>query len=237
MHPRTLTARRSAAADTNLAQRRPAPPVTATSLNQRHRAVYDDLAPQYEARIETLRLISDAAIGDLLRRAKPRGRALDIGCGAGAATRVLAAGGYETVSLDISPQMLAAARRVTPTTRTVCGDYLTTRELGRFDAIVAFAYIHLFPRDLAVANMRRMAADLTDEGLLLVSTTREPVGREGLEGKGDYDGAPKRFRRRWTEGDFTAAITESGLEAVDVAYHPDPFGKTWVVVIARRTPT
>src|SRR2546425_3026683 len=52
---------------------------------------------------------------ELIRQYVPRfGRILDIGCGAGRTTAALVREGYDTVGIDLSEQLLAAAQRRFP---------------------------------------------------------------------------------------------------------------------------
>ena len=55
-----------------------------------------------------------AAACELLRRLPPRGRVVELGCGTGITTELLANAGYDVVGIDISAEMLAVARRRAP---------------------------------------------------------------------------------------------------------------------------
>jgi SAM-dependent methyltransferase len=203
------------------------------SLSVRHAAVYDALASEYDARAPALTTVTQDSLAQLLARTgDARGRALDVGCGAGLVSQGLLDAGFNTTAIDVSARMLEACRARAPEAHVLHGDYLEQRFDQPFDVIVAFAFIHLFPADLAEECVAKMRADLKPNGLLLIGTTAEPVAREGLEGKADYPGAPRRFRRRWTEEAFLDALVQAGLEVFDVARHIDPFGKRWTDVVA-----
>jgi trans-aconitate methyltransferase len=81
------------------------------------RQTYDRVAGEYAARIfdELDGKPFDRAIldrfGDLVR---PLGPVCDLGCGPGQVTRYLAGRGLETVGVDLSPGMIAEARRLNP---------------------------------------------------------------------------------------------------------------------------
>ena len=99
-------------------------------------AVYDLLAPHYDA------VTGDSApeaafIRDIIERR--HGRAvtlLDLGCGTGGITALLA-GAYQVSGLDISPAMLAVAREKLPGgTQLYLGDMTSFRLDARFDVIV-----------------------------------------------------------------------------------------------------
>lgn len=78
----------------------------------------------------------------------------------------------------------------------------------------------------------KMRRDLAVGGRLLIGTTGETKSSEGFEPKVDYPGAPARFRRRWTERDFLAALAQAGFKVLDVHRHHDPWGKVWFDVVA-----
>lgn len=62
-----------------------------------------------EGRIESRRLVTDAAILDALQERRPR-RVLDAGCGEGWLARALAERGIAVVGIDASPALVEAAR-------------------------------------------------------------------------------------------------------------------------------
>jgi SAM-dependent methyltransferase len=208
------------------------PALDSKSLAIRHASVYDGLAEEYGARATALEQVTDDSIARMLTFVGSGGRALDVGAGAGLVAQALTRAGYDTTAIDVSPRMAAVCRTRVPQAHVVVGDYLEEQFDEKFDAIVAFAFIHLFPTDLAVACLRKMRDDLTDQGALLIGTTAEPTCSEGFEGKLDYPGAPVRYRRRWRETAFLHTLRSVGLRPIDVCRHRDPFGKTWADVLA-----
>lgn len=203
-------------------------------LGEQHRAVYDELADEYEARVPALRDVTSEGIGRFLSFTAPGAlRMLDVGCGAGLTTRMLTDAGHHVTAVDISAAMVAHTAARTPQATAVVGDYAEL-ELEPFDAIVAFAFIHLFPAAQAHRILAKMHDDLVPGGLLYIGSTDSPASREGLEGKADYDGAPRRFRKRWMQLEFEAALMHAGFAAVDFTAHDDPFGKRWMDYVVRR---
>lgn len=117
---------------------------------------------------------------------------LEVGCGAGAFSRALAARGHEVTAVDLSPEMIAAARaragashRVTY----VCGDFdREPPEGAAFDCVVSVAALHHMPREAAV---RRMARLVRPGGLLVVHDLRADASAR------DYALLPLAVAARW----------------------------------------
>jgi SAM-dependent methyltransferase len=84
-----------------------------------------------------------------------RGLVLDLGCGAGPLSKALVRRGCDVWGLDISPAMIALARRRVPRATFVCGSLDTTR-LPRCDAAIAIGEIlnYLPSLDRALHSVR-----------------------------------------------------------------------------------
>jgi SAM-dependent methyltransferase len=75
------------------------------------------VAPFYEESIQRVHSLHETVLkpGVLsLLSSFPRGRLLEIGCGTGYFSRILAEKGFKVVGVDISPAMIATARRLSP---------------------------------------------------------------------------------------------------------------------------
>ena len=99
-------------------------------------AVYDLLAPHYDA-VTGDSATEAAFIHDIIeRRHRQAATLLDLACGTGSITALLA-GAYQVSGLDISPGMLAVAREKLPGgTRLYLADMTSFRLDARFDVIV-----------------------------------------------------------------------------------------------------
>lgn len=121
-------------------------------------------------RIESRRLVTDAAIVDAVLEAQPRA-VLDLGCGEGWLARALASHGIDVTGIDASEPLIEAAQALGGA-RFLAISY---EELIRnpaaagttFDAIVAnFSLLD----DRIEPILRGMATLLTDDGRLIVQT-------------------------------------------------------------------
>jgi SAM-dependent methyltransferase len=109
-------------------------------------------------------------LGALLRELPARvGDALEVGCGSGELTARLAARAARVLALDLSPEMLAAARRRCAGLANVelaCADALVhPLAPARFDAIASVATLHHLP---LAAMLARLRDALAPGGVLLV---------------------------------------------------------------------
>ena len=97
------------------------------------------------------RLVSDAGVG-------PGDRVADLACGTGAVTRLCAAVGARAVGVDLTPAMLAVARRTVPAAAFVVGDAARVPlATGRADLVLCQQGLQFVPdRPAAVREMRRV---------------------------------------------------------------------------------
>lgn len=190
---------------------------------------------------------------EIIARHVQERRALDFGCGAGRSTRFLKQLGFETVGVDISEEMLEAARANDPD-----GEYLRVssgdlRALagGAFDLITAIFPFDNIPGEMKVPTCRELARLLAPSGRLLILVARAETYRhewvsfstrefpENLSAKnGDTvrvvvldmpDSRPVEDVL-WSGDAYRATFAEAGLELIRT-YRPlgrntDPF--EWV---------
>jgi SAM-dependent methyltransferase len=100
-------------------------------------------------------------------------RALDVGCGTGKSFLPLARRGYRVTACDISPEMLAQARRVAPAgVRLVEADMRELPDLGRFDLVTCLddAVNYLLGDEDLTRALRSMAGAVAVGGVLIFDT-------------------------------------------------------------------
>src|SRR4051812_5164052 len=90
-----------------------------------HRSTYERLAEQYEMRVPQRICSTRHRINRLTGLVHPAGRVLDVGCGVGLATGLLAARGFHVTAIDLSPRMTAYAKVRAPGARIVVGEFLS----------------------------------------------------------------------------------------------------------------
>jgi SAM-dependent methyltransferase len=108
-----------------------------------------------------------------------RGRALDFGCGLGRLSRALAGEFEEVVGVDLSEEMLAEARRITPGVRFVVNDRPDLRQLPdrHFDFVLSLiALQHVSSPDAIRAYIQEFAR-VTAPGGVIAFQLPSRVGR------------------------------------------------------------
>jgi SAM-dependent methyltransferase len=171
---------------------------------------YRTLAP-YFARLFEPRGIRDWFRGSraiLAQAGVHGGRLLDVGAGTCRYSRYWARAGFQTVALDVLPEMLAMARTAGTGGRLhrVCGTIDALRPAGRFDVATAIddvvAYLGAQPGGVA-AFLERLGPRLRPGGLFLFdfitldgqrrytfrNSRRLPAGRVAADSRGRFDAA------------------------------------------------
>lgn len=134
-----------------------------TSDRDRVRRSYDVVADEYRDRLSNElaeKPLDRALLAALVEQVGPGRAVADLGCGPGHVTAWLAQRGVPVVGIDLSPEMVAVARREHPEAEFREGDLLRLPASdGEFGAAVAlYSVIHLGPDELrsAFAEIRRV---------------------------------------------------------------------------------
>src|ERR1043166_1018268 len=85
---------------------------------------------------------------------------LDIGVGSGLNLRMFDAERYKTYGIDISDKLIGEAKKESPNTLYYHGDFLEYRLSRKFHGIMAKAFIHLFPEEIAREMLQKMYDNL-----------------------------------------------------------------------------
>jgi SAM-dependent methyltransferase len=207
---------------------------TIKKLAEIHTATYDALADEYESRTDDLTSVTKEAVEWMAQYLPEDGKILDLGCGVGLATSFFIKKGFELVCLDISPKMIEYARKRNSRADFFQDDFLTVNFDSKFDGVFAFAFIHLFPKDIAQEVLGKIYGILKQNGIFYVGSTKSENSTEGYEIKKDYEGKYKRYRKHWTKEELRSVLENSGFTIVDIKDYADPFGKIWMDFIARK---
>lgn len=183
------------------------------------RRVYDAMAQDYAAALPDLRAeapLDLAMIDAFVDLVGPSARVLDAGCGTGRISRRLADAGLDVTGVDLSPGMLAMARRDHPDLAVSAG---SLSELpfaaGRFAGVLLwYSTIHTDPSDQP-RIYAEVARALRPGGVVLVAF-QTGVGTRDV-GAAAYGGAGSgvRLQRHLQSVDEVAAR----LAAVDLPEH------------------
>lgn len=135
-------------------------------------------------------------IARLVGAADPR-LVLDVGCGPGRTTGLLAARGLQVVGIDLSPGMIEVARRDHPELDFRVGS-MTALDLpdGAVAAVIAWWSIIHLPRDVVPQAFAEFHRVLAPGGVLLLGFH---VGTESTHKTSGYGGHPMNIHvHRWT---------------------------------------
>ena len=140
---------------------------------------------------------------------EPAGRTLELGCGEGRVTRDLAARGHDVTSIDVTAELVLAARDADPLGRYVRADAAALPfPDGSFE--LAVAYNALMDLDDMPAGVGEAARVLADGGRLAVSVTHPFSDAGAFEGR--EPGAPFRVDGSYLERSaFEETFQRDGL--------------------------
>jgi SAM-dependent methyltransferase len=204
-------------------------------LAQLHIDTYDSLADEYESRVETYREVTTYALSPFITRLPINAKVLDIGCAVGYTVEILNAAGKQAEGIDISPAMIQHAKKRNPTATFVVGDFLEHTYLPEsFDGALLYAFIHLFPKDAALACMTKVVEILKPGGHIFIGTTKSAIASEGFEEKADYVAAPRRFRKHWTTQEMEDFFAAHNLTIIHYEDNTDEFGKVWMDYVVQK---
>ena len=204
------------------------------SIIKQHALIYDDLSEEYEDKSES-RVISTSSIIDKVSPFfKEGGHILDVGCGVCLTTQSLIDKSFEVTAVDIAPGMLSFTKKRNPKATCVLGDFLTLDFDTQFDGVLDFAFLHLFPKDVAMVILEKNNQILNTGGVIFIGTTCYQPSHEGWEEKKDYAKPLERYRKHWEEQELKDALQQTGFSILDVSFNTDHFNKKWINVIAKK---
>lgn len=201
---------------------------TLMQLNTTHKSTYDQLADEYYRCADDNQDVVNDAMSKLAQYVPAPADVLDVGCAVGNIAESLLRMGYSVDGIDIAPKMIDIARKRAPGGHFFVGDVCDFQFHRKYDAIVAFAFIHLFPRDEVGKVIEKLKQLLKPGGYIYSGTTSSDAYSEGYEYKQDYKKKMKRFRARWPRRELDAFLDAHSFEIIHVYEHTDVKGKVWM---------
>ena len=156
------------------------------------------------------RFINVDELKEYARLLPPKARLLDAGCGAGRPVcKYLVERGHHVTGIDISPKMLAMARRNVPAAEFILMDMteLAFRD-SSFDGISAFYSIIHIPREMHPGIFSDFHRLLKPDGIMLVS-----LGSTDWEGTENFHGK-KMFWSHYAPERSYEIIAETGFNII-----------------------
>lgn len=201
-----------------------------------NRKTYDFLAQNYESIVnknfratkEAVEVMAPLIIGE---------ECLDIGCGVGLSTKMLSDSGLIMTGIDISPKMIAFAKKRNLQAKFIIGDFLQYRFEQKFGGVFSMAFIHLFPKKVAIEILKKVYKLLNKGGFFYFGTTVSEKSSEGWEAKNDSffpKNIRRRYRKHWVEEELEDILKEVGYNIVNIYHIDDPRGKVWMDYLVKK---
>ena len=165
---------------------------------------------------------------------------LELGCGGGRDTEVLAAAGHRVIAVDLSPESVAKARTRVPQAEFHCQDIRAPFPVDAAGVVVASLSLHYFPWPETEALVGRIRSVLSPAGVLLCrlnSTNDHHFGASGHPQVDEnfylVDGEPKHFfDRAAVDRLFSSGWRMFGAEERTIDRYERP-KSAWEVVLEK----
>ena len=160
---------------------------------------------------------------------------LDLGCGSGIQSKQLIDEGLKVVGLDISPKMVAEARKRVPRAKFVVGDMAKLPfKKDSFDGVYARASLLHIPKDLIPKVLGLISKILVNGGYFYLAL-KKGQGEGEVEDE-RHERKVRRFFSFFNEEEVEDLLKDSGfnVEKINTLQRLD--GSTiWIQVLARKS--
>ena len=195
--------------------------------------VYDDLA-DYWGHDKTLH---DWGENDLIKFAKSVGKGakvLDLGCASGYQSKLLKSQGLDVVGLDLSPKMIAIAKKRVTSAEFVVSD-MTKMEfaMGSFDGVYARASLLHIPKRLVAKVLRSIHKILKSNGIFYLAV-KEGKGEGEVEDE-RHGRKVKRFFSFFQKQEIIDFLENAGFRIEDLTFYQRENGvTTWIKIFSKK---
>jgi cyclopropane fatty-acyl-phospholipid synthase-like methyltransferase len=202
-----------------------------------NRETYDELAKEYKNRNYAVQddfYINTMFAGLEFANGK---KILEIGPGRGDRLKNFCDYGLDVTAIELSKEMSIICKERAPKAKIINKNVFECEFEDKFDFIYMEAMIHNFPLEDAKKLLDLVYTWLSDDGILICTTTVEKDDYEGYEEKSDYQNKKKRFRHRFTEKTFDNLFTEQNFKIIDKKYKEEKDElrtKLWQIVYAKK---
>jgi SAM-dependent methyltransferase len=155
---------------------------------------------------------------------------LELGCGSGQDSEVLATAGHRVVGIDLSEKRIEGARKRVPSAEFHRRDLLNPFPVEKANVVLASLSLHYFPWDVTLRLAKRIHAVLGPGGVLLCRLNSTNDHHHGASGHPEI--APNYYsvegeNKRFFDRDAVQAMFASGwrslhLEEIEVHRYAQP---------------
>src|SRR3989344_7352971 len=196
--------------------------------------VYDDLADYWG----TDKTLHDWGEDDLVKFAKLVGKGakvLDLGCASGYQSQLLKDLGLKVVGLDLSPKMIAAAKKLVPKAKFLVGDMTEMDFADRsFDGVYARASLLHIPKNLIPKVLTSVNIILKNGGHFYLAL-KEGNGEGEIEDN-RHGIKVHRFFSFFRKQEIIDLLEDTGFRVEDVTFHQRDNGMTkWIKIFSTKT--
>lgn len=194
------------------------------------RMTYEQIAADYAQRHQD-RSVLDTAVSKFTALVKPGGWVVDVGCGPGFDTAVLATHGFRTIALDYTYAMMHTGReKYGVQANFVQADMRYLPLASLVDGLwVSASMLHLKRAD--VPHTLKLFYNILQDGGVLYLAVKLGEGDEWTAGP--YEQGESRFFTYWQENDLDRLLQEIGFRIVDGWISESR--SIWIVRLAQKT--
>ncbi len=204
-----------------------------------NKEAYVALAEEFRDKIEIRKQNSERIFAQFEKYLKEQHigtKILELGPAAGYDTKLFSERGYEVTALEISPRLAEFCKVTAPRARVLVGEFMEYEFTDAFDALLAIAFIHLFPKTDTIRVLEKMHHLLKTGGLAYISTTLHQKPQQGFVSKKNFNRSVLRFRRQFTEKELIHELTRAGFQILEkeTVVDKEEDNKVWIDFVVKK---